>query len=113
MTNAGRIKVCHVSDIPAGEMRCVEVRQVKLLVANTDQGFFVSDEMCTHEDARLCDGNLNGTLVKCPLHGSRFDLVSGKVLDDPAEEDLMVYPTTIDNQSVYIQLPIDSKQTNN
>lgn len=108
MTNAGKVKVCHVSDIPAGEMRCVEVQQLKLLVAHTDQGFFVSDEMCTHEDARLCDGNLKGTLVKCPLHGSRFDLVTGKVLDDPAEEDLVVYPSSIEDHNVYIQFPTNA-----
>lgn len=98
-------KVCEVSDIPVGEMRCMQVQQYKLLVAHTEQGYCVSDEMCTHEDARLCDGNLSGTLVKCPLHGSRFDLISGKVLDDPAEENLVVYPVTIENDSVYIQLP--------
>jgi len=65
---------------------------------------FVSDEMCTHEDARLCDGNLTGHLVKCPLHGSRFDLATGAVLDDPAEENLKIYPVTVENNTVYIML---------
>ncbi len=64
----------------------------------------MADEMCTHEDARLCDGNLSGTLVKCPLHGSRFDLVSGEVLDDPATENLTIYPTTIKDDEVFITL---------
>lgn len=101
-------KVCQISDIPLHEMRCVSLQDRNVLVAHTDSGFFVSDEMCTHEDARLCDGNLNGTLVKCPLHGSRFDLVSGKVLDDPADEDLMVYPVTIEDDTVYITINTDN-----
>ncbi len=97
-------KVCPVTDIPLLEMRCVSLSDRNVLVAHTDSGIFVSDEMCTHEDARLCDGNLNGTLVKCPLHGSRFDLVDGRVLDDPADENLTVYPVTVEEGIIYITL---------
>jgi len=97
-------QVCELSEIPLNEMRCVSLTDRNVLVAHTEEGVFVSDEMCTHEDARLCDGNLNGQLVKCPLHGSRFDLRTGKVLDDPAEEDLVIYPVTVKNEIIYIQL---------
>jgi len=99
-----KIKVCDLSEIPLQEMRCVALTDRNVLVAHTEDGVFVSDEMCTHEDARLCDGNLTGHLVKCPLHGSRFDLTTGAVLDDPAEENLITYPVTIENNTVYIAL---------
>ncbi|MBX2835733.1 MAG: non-heme iron oxygenase ferredoxin subunit [Gammaproteobacteria bacterium] len=98
------IFVCKTDAIPKGEMRCVELSDRNVLVAHTDSGFRVSDEMCTHEDARLCDGNLSGELVKCPLHGSRFDLVTGSVLDDPATEDLRIYTVTIDESSIYVDI---------
>ena len=101
-----KIKVCDLSEIPLKEMRCVALTDRNVLVAHTEDGVFVSDEMCTHEDARLCDGNLTGHLVKCPLHGSRFDLTTGAVLDDPAEENLITYPVTIENNTVYIALEI-------
>ncbi len=104
MTTDSQIKVCRVSDIPANEMRCVSLADRNVLVANTAEGVFVADEMCTHEDARLCDGNLAGTKVKCPLHGSRFELTTGKVLDDPASVDLQTYPVTISAGDVYITL---------
>lgn len=97
-------KVCELSEVPIKEMRCVSLEDRNVLVANTEDGVFVSDEMCTHEDARLCDGNLTGHLVKCPLHGSRFDLATGAVLDDPAEENLKIYPVTVENNTVYIML---------
>jgi nitrite reductase/ring-hydroxylating ferredoxin subunit len=83
-------------------MRCVSLQDRNVLVAHTASGVFVADEMCTHEDARLCDGNLNGTLVKCPLHGSRFDLTTGEVLDDPADENLTIYPVTVEDGTIYI-----------
>jgi len=104
-----RQKVCELSEIPVKEMRCVSLEDRNVLVAHTESGVFVADEMCTHEDARLCDGNLSGHLVKCPLHGSRFDLITGNVLDDPAEEDLVIYPTEVVNDIIYITLEIPSK----
>ncbi len=91
-------------------MRCVALHDRNILVANTLDGVFVADEMCTHEDARLCDGNLSGTLVKCPLHGSRFDLRTGKVLDDPADQDLVIYPVTLVDNEVFVALPKPNDQ---
>jgi len=101
---ANTVTVCQLAAVPSGEMRCVDLEDRRVLVAHTKSGVFVADEMCTHEDARLCDGNLNGTLVKCPLHGSRFDLVTGAVLDDPASEPLRIYPTRVEQQNVVIEL---------
>ncbi len=100
-----KLRVCQLSEIPLHDMRCVSLPDRNVVVAHTDSGVYVADEMCTHEDARLCDGNLTGTLIKCPLHGSRFDLTDGKVLDDPAEENLTTYPVTLNDGTVYITLP--------
>ena len=104
-----RLKVCELAEIPVKEMRCVSLSDRNVLVAHTENGVFVADEMCTHEDARLCDGNLSGHLVKCPLHGSRFDLTTGKVLDDPAEDNLVIYPSEVVADTIYITLEIPSK----
>lgn len=97
-------RVCQLDEIPLKDMRCVSLQDRNVLVAHTESGVYVADEMCTHEDARLCDGNLSGSLVKCPLHGSRFDLKTGKVLEDPAEEDLRIYPVIVEDDTVYILL---------
>jgi len=110
MTSNPLVRVCLLSDIPSQEMRCVSLHDRNVLVANTLDGVFVADEMCTHEDARLCDGNLSGTLVKCPLHGSRFDLRTGEVLDDPANQDLVIYPVTVVDDEVFVSLPKQTDQ---
>ncbi len=99
--------VCQTAAVPSGEMRCFEVSGRRVLIANTEMGWFASDEMCTHEDASLCVGNLTGCLVKCPLHGSRFDLRTGAVLDDPADEDLRIHSVAIDQGQVFINLPAE------
>ena len=104
MTTDSLTQVCHLSDIPINDMRCVSIADRNVLVAHTVDGVFATDEMCTHEDARLCDGNLSGTVVKCPLHGSRFELTTGKVLDDPADTDLVTYPVTVVDNDIYIAI---------
>lgn len=104
MANPSLVKVCDLSAVPRNDMRCVSLADRNVLVVNSDEGVFVADEMCTHEDARLCDGNLSGTKVKCPLHGSRFELTTGQVLDDPADTNLTVYPVTVIDEAVYIEL---------
>lgn len=111
MTNPTSIDVCELTEVPLGEMRCVALDDRNVLVAHTHTGVFVADEMCTHEDARLCDGNLSGTLVKCPLHGSRFDLVDGRVLDDPADTDLRIYPSSVENGTVRIRIDDTGNET--
>jgi 3-phenylpropionate/trans-cinnamate dioxygenase ferredoxin component len=65
---------------------------------------FAVDDMCTHEDASLSKGSLHGECIKCPLHGSRFDLNTGEALDEPAEQKLNTYPVRIDGDDIKVEL---------
>lgn len=85
-------------------MACITTAGKGVLLANVDGSFYATDEMCTHEDARLCTGSLKGEYVKCPLHGSRFNLKTGKVMDEPADNDLRTYPLKIEGNQILICL---------
>ncbi|MEE8389123.1 MAG: non-heme iron oxygenase ferredoxin subunit [Acidiferrobacterales bacterium] len=98
------IKLADINDLEEGNMRCITVDGRGILLANIDGKFYATDEMCTHEDARLCTGSLKNEYVKCPLHGSRFNLKTGKVIDDPADEDLRTYPLQIEANQILICL---------
>jgi 3-phenylpropionate/trans-cinnamate dioxygenase ferredoxin subunit len=89
------IQVAKADDLPPGKMMCVEVAGQRILVANVDGDFYATDDTCTHEDASLSSGSLRGTLVKCPLHGSRFDLRTGEAMEDPAEDPLRCFPVKV------------------
>ena len=58
-----------------------------------------------HEDASLSGGVLRGAMVRCPLHGSRFDLRNGKPMEEPAEEPLTCYRVRVDGDDVLVELP--------
>jgi 3-phenylpropionate/trans-cinnamate dioxygenase ferredoxin subunit len=75
-----------------------------LCLAYVDGRVFAVDDMCTHEDASLSKGSLHGECVKCPLHGSRFDLNTGEALDEPAEQALNTYEVRVEGDDVQVQL---------
>ena len=47
-----------------------------------------TDNGCTHGQARLCEGFLEGHEIECPLHQGRFDLANGRPLCEPVTEPL-------------------------
>lgn len=97
-----KIKLINVNDIKNDDMLQVSINGENYLVAKINDRFFVTSDMCTHEDAELTMGCLKGTTVKCPLHGSYFDLTSGLALNEPAEDPIKVYKTIIENNHLYI-----------
>ena len=89
-------------ELAPGRMKRIDTHGLRLLLANVGGRFYAADDTCTHEDASLSSGALLGACVKCPLHGSRFDLATGRVLDDPAEADLRTYPVRLEGGRVLV-----------
>ena len=93
-----------LADVPSGTMRCVTVRGQDVLIANVDGEVLATDDTCTHEDASLSCGVLDGTIVRCPLHGATFDLRDGSPLDEPAEEPLRCHEVRVEDGGVFVRL---------
>ena len=93
-----------LDDVKPGQMFCVEHNGKRILLANVDGTVYACNEMCPHEEVSLALGALQGNLLKCSLHGSRFDLTTGKVLDEPADEDLKVYPVKIEGNAICVAI---------
>jgi 3-phenylpropionate/trans-cinnamate dioxygenase ferredoxin subunit len=98
------VKVAQTSDLKPGQMKCVNVQDQKLLIANVGGHFYATSDTCTHEDASLTKGMLEGEWVKCPLHGSRFNIRNGQVQEEPAEEPLRIYPLRIENHTLLVDI---------
>lgn len=92
-------------ELAPGAMKRVDIRGRRILLANVAGRLCAVDDTCTHEEASLSTGVLRGELVKCPLHGSRFNVCSGKALEEPAEEDLRTYPVRLEGGRILIGLP--------
>ena len=93
-----------LEQVGVGKMFSVQLDGKLLLLANVEGTIHACDEMCTHEEVSLSLGALQGNCLKCSLHGSRFDLLTGKALDEPADEDLRIYPVKIEGDSILVNI---------
>ena len=75
------VKVAKADDIPPGTMKDVSVEGQELLVTNVGGRFYVVGNRCPHRNAKLSMGKLDGQIVTCPNHGSRFDVSDGSVVE--------------------------------
>lgn len=65
---------------------------------------YATDNICTHGQARLCDGFLDGHEIECPLHQGRFDVRNGRPLCEPVTEPVRSYPVRIDGSRVVLRI---------
>lgn len=97
------IAVAAVDELAPNQMKRVEINGKRLLLANADGAHYCVDEMCSHEDYSLWFGCIKGKSIKCSLHGSYFDLASGRALNEPADCPLKTYPTRIEDGQVWVR----------
>ncbi|NQX29996.1 bifunctional 3-phenylpropionate/cinnamic acid dioxygenase ferredoxin subunit [Microbacteriaceae bacterium VKM Ac-2854] len=103
------IRVCPLSEIPRGEGLRFDEVSPPIAVFHTDGGeVFAIDDTCTHQDASLADGWLEGCAIECPLHASAFDLRTGAVDQPPAKTGVRTHAVTLQGDDVYVTLSEDA-----
>ena len=63
-----------------GHMKVVTIQNHEILLARASGKYYAAEGRCPHFGGRLWLGELDGTVVTCPVHGSRFDLADGHVV---------------------------------
>lgn len=61
-----------VDDLKPGSMKEVEVKGKKVLLARIGDKFYATEGRCAHMGGILANGKLEGNVVTCPRHGSRY-----------------------------------------
>ena len=77
------IEVATVDEIPSGKMKSFIVEGKNILVTNYDGYYYAIDGKCTHRGGDLSKGKLEGKIVTCPNHGSKFEVTTGKCVAGP------------------------------
>ena len=96
------VSVGKVEAIPKGGMKGFAVKGKKMLVAESGGRFYAIASVCTHMGAPLEKGQFDGKTVKCPWHGSLFDIASGKVMAGPAKKDCEKYEVRVENGEILV-----------
>jgi 3-phenylpropionate/trans-cinnamate dioxygenase ferredoxin subunit len=101
-----RIDCGPLADLAEGTMQMAWVDGTEpILVVNSGGTIKALQGVCSHEYFELDKGFLTGPAVTCALHLSRFDLATGDALDPPADEPLAVYPVTVEDGRIVVELP--------
>lgn len=102
-------KVARANEIKPGEKKKVSLKGKEILLVNLDGIFYAVDNKCPHMGGSLVEGNLRGSQIICPKHGSAFDVKTGELAQNGKilfikvnAKNLTVYPTKIENDDVLI-----------
>jgi naphthalene 1,2-dioxygenase system ferredoxin subunit len=92
-------------DVPEGDVIAVTVGDREIALYGVEGNVYATANICTHGDARLCEGFLEGNEIECPLHQGRFDVTTGNAVLEPATGSIQTFPVKVENGKVLLQLP--------
>jgi 3-phenylpropionate/trans-cinnamate dioxygenase ferredoxin subunit len=99
------VRACALSELPEEGVLGVEVGAVPVAVIRAGGEVFAMRDVCSHEEVALSEGDVYDHTVECWLHGSCFDVRTGKPTGPPATQPVTTYPVQIDGGDVYVSLP--------
>jgi 3-phenylpropionate/trans-cinnamate dioxygenase ferredoxin component len=91
-------------EIAPGGKKLVDLEGRAIAVFNVDGQFYAIDDVCTHDGGPLAEGELEGAEIRCPRHGARFDVRTGKALCFPAIEPVASHRVEVRGEGVYVAL---------
>lgn len=101
-------KVCKITDIPDDGVIGVEVEETPVALVRRGVEVYALHDVCSHAEVRLSEGEVYDGTLECWLHGSCFDLRSGKPTGPPASKPVPVYQVKIDGDDVLVSLSKES-----
>jgi 3-phenylpropionate/trans-cinnamate dioxygenase ferredoxin component len=96
------VRVCAFDELAEQEPRRVVVDDVPISVVRVDEEVFAVYDVCSHEEVSLSEGDVDDYTIECWLHGSRFDLRTGKPTGLPATKPIPVYPVKVQGDDVFV-----------
>lgn len=105
-----KVKVAASPEIAPGTMMGFDIEGKYYLVANVEGSLYAMDGLCSHLGGQLWKGKLDGNIVQCPRHGSRYDIRTGEVVSQVRipligkAKKLSTYPVFLEGEDVLIEV---------
>jgi 3-phenylpropionate/trans-cinnamate dioxygenase ferredoxin component len=93
---------CAPTDVPEDEALGVTIGRYDVAIARNGDEFYAVQDLCSHAAVALSEGEVEECTVECWLHGSRFDLRTGKPTGLPATEPVSTFPVEVRDDGVYV-----------
>ena len=97
---------CSLEDVAVGGVLAVDVEGVDVAIVRTDDEVFAIYDECSHAAIPLSEGEVDtkDCEIECWLHGSRFDLRSGKPTGLPAYEPVPIYACKVEGDAIVVDI---------
>lgn len=92
-----------LATLVAGKPVKLEKAGRTICVTRVGDEVFAIDDICSHSDASLSEGEVTDFKIECWLHGAEFDLRTGEALTPPAVAPVKIYPVIVDGDSVTVE----------
>jgi naphthalene 1,2-dioxygenase system ferredoxin subunit len=97
------IKVADAKDVPEDGTLLVDFNAEPVCLYNINGKIYATHDTCTHGQASLADGFIDGENIECPLHQGKFHVPTGKAVAAPCTENLRCYFVRLDNGTVLLK----------
>ncbi len=87
-----------------GDLAGFDVEGKKVAVANVGGALYAFDDVCTHMQCLLSQGDLEGNVVTCACHGGQYDVTTGAVLAGPPPQPVATFPARLEDGSAQVQV---------
>lgn len=101
---ANWVKVGESGEVGDGEMSSYTVGDRMIAIANIGGDLHAFDDVCTHKQCSLSEGEIDGTVVECPCHGGQFDILSGEVVEGPPLEPIDIFEVREEGGELQVSL---------
>ena len=98
------VEIAKTDEIPTGQMKGIKINDKDILVTNIAGKYYAIGAKCTHAGGDLSKGKMDGNIVICPRHGSKFDVITGKSVSGPAKQSVPIYQVKIQGKSILIDI---------
>ncbi|QOR72233.1 non-heme iron oxygenase ferredoxin subunit [Ruania alkalisoli] len=89
------------------ELDGVDGSPVEIALARSEDGdYYALSDICSHGQVSLSEGEVEGATIECWLHGSTFDLSTGRPLSLPATRPVPTYPVSYDGDRVLVDIDV-------
>ncbi|KRC50109.1 MULTISPECIES: non-heme iron oxygenase ferredoxin subunit [unclassified Nocardioides] len=97
-------RVASLSDVPTYEALAVTVDRYDVAIARDGDEVFALQDLCSHASVSLSEGEVADCTIECWLHGSTFDLRTGKPTTFPATEPVATFPVEVRDGDIYVDV---------
>lgn len=92
-----------LEEVPEGQIREFQVSGKAVAIANVSGKLFAINSICLHHGGPLGEGELEGSVVSCPWHGWQYDVMTGKLVQQP-ESSVQCYVVEVRDGTIFVDL---------